>query len=117
MNLLNNGGRPLNLKPSRLWRDKIINIITFGTSFVNFNSRTKKINMRKLILCFSLLSFLSAFNALAIGEDSTKKNGSLPSILVKDMNGQPVNFAEFITPGQITVVSFWATWCKPCIVE
>lgn len=73
--------------------------------------------MQKLFLLFSLLSFLTFNNALGSDEDSVKKSNSLPAISVKDLNGQPVNFAEFAANGQITIVSFWATWCKPCLQE
>ena len=73
--------------------------------------------MRKIILCFSLLSFITCYNAIASGEDSTKKSSSLPAIQVKDLNGQSINFADFAANGQITVVSFFATWCKPCVEE
>ncbi len=73
--------------------------------------------MRKLFLSISLLSFLAFNNVMATGDDSAKKTMSLPSVSIKDMNGQPVNFAEYVTSGQITIVSFWATWCKPCLQE
>ncbi|MFM9944326.1 MAG: TlpA family protein disulfide reductase [Bacteroidia bacterium] len=71
--------------------------------------------MSKKLITLSLILCSAAF-ANATGSDTAKTN-SLPSVVVKDLNGQPVNFSEFITPGQITVVSFWATWCKPCLVE
>lgn len=70
--------------------------------------------MQKLLT----LSFILCFAAIANASDSdTSKTNSLPAVSVKDMNGQPVNFAEFVTKGQITIVSFWATWCKPCLIE
>lgn len=72
----------------------------------------KKISILSIILFFSALSQIQAKD-----DDTAKVASSLPSVSVKDLNGQPVNFAEFAAKGQITVVSFWATWCKPCLVE
>ena len=70
--------------------------------------------MQKLITITLLLCFAAFANA---NDSDTAKSNSLPSVSVKDMNGQSVNFAEFANNGQITIVSFWATWCKPCLVE
>lgn len=70
--------------------------------------------MKKFLTISILLCFAGFSKA---GDSDTAKSNSLPSVAVKDMNGQPVNFSEYVTKGQITVVSFWATWCKPCLVE
>jgi cytochrome c biogenesis protein CcmG/thiol:disulfide interchange protein DsbE len=73
--------------------------------------------MKKIIL-FTFILFCSALNQLSAKDDDTAKVAStLPAVSVKDLNGQNVNFAEFASNGQITIVSFWATWCKPCLVE
>lgn len=43
----------------------------------------------------------------------------LPSSLtVETTQGQKVSLKEYIAKkGKVTVVSFWATWCKPCTNE
>ena len=69
--------------------------------------------MQKLITITLLLCFAAFANA---NDSDTAKSNSLPSVSVKDMNGQSVNFAEFANNCQITIVSFGAIWCKPCLV-
>ncbi len=47
--------------------------------------------------------------------DST--SSALPEKVVKNIDGEDVSLASYGTNGKITIVSFWATWCKPCIKE
>ena len=42
---------------------------------------------------------------------------SVPDIDVKDMEGNSVSFKAAIDTNKLTIVSFWATWCGPCIKE
>ncbi len=38
----------------------------------------------------------------------------LPSVQLKDINGNSVNTAELNNDGKPFVISFFALWCKPC---
>lgn len=42
---------------------------------------------------------------------------NLPSVKVKDLKGKIVNIQEIDNEGSPIVISFWATWCKPCKKE
>lgn len=42
---------------------------------------------------------------------------SLPSVIVKNLQGDNINSNTFDNDGNPIVISFWATWCKPCIKE
>ena len=61
--------------------------------------------MKKSIL--SLLLFALMFQVSA----------QLPKIKLKDVKGNSVDVSQISNNGKPIIISFWATWCKPCKAE
>lgn len=41
----------------------------------------------------------------------------LPSVDIKTLEGMVFNTGDIANEGQPILISFWATWCKPCVKE
>ncbi|NNF38208.1 MAG: redoxin domain-containing protein, partial [Gemmatimonadetes bacterium] len=35
-----------------------------------------------------------------------------PAVEVEDLDGNTVQIADYIEPGKLTLLEFWATWCE-----
>lgn len=44
-------------------------------------------------------------------------NPALPDVAIKTITGEIVRTADFSNGDAPIILSFWATWCKPCIRE
>lgn len=68
--------------------------------------------MKKIVLLFSLLL---AINSAARAQ--SKSGTPLPAVDVKTTDGKTINTSKFANDGKPMIISFWATWCKPCKKE
>ena len=57
------------------------------------------------------------FTILLSYEISFSQERSLPNVEVKTLEGSAFNIQELENKGKPMVISFWATWCKPCKKE
>ena len=44
-------------------------------------------------------------------------SAQLPNVKLQDINGNTVQTGEISNDGKPVVISFWETWCKPCLRE
>lgn len=67
---------------------------------------------RTLIRMKHFLFVLTIISATALHAQTT-----LPEAMVEDVNGIRSSTTTFENDGAPMIISFWATWCKPCLKE
>lgn len=70
--------------------------------------------MKKLAFSIALILLVS----VAFCQEKTLKNyGKLPNVTLKNLDGQSFSTANITNNGKPIIITFWATWCKPCLKE
>ena len=77
---------------------------------VSLRELIKNNKMKRTLI--SILFILA--NTICIAQT---KNTTLPSVNIKSVEGKTINTESFENQGNPIVISFWATWCKPCAKE
>ncbi|MBZ0274287.1 TlpA family protein disulfide reductase [bacterium] len=64
----------------------------------------------RLAAAIALLALVCAASAYALSE-----GGAAPAFTLTDADGKPMSLSDH--KGRVVLMSFWATWCLPCLKE
>ena len=59
---------------------------------------------------FGILTFFAVISL-------TAQNNTVPTVDLKKPDGTIVSSDSILNNGKPIIISFWATWCKPCVKE
>ena len=71
--------------------------------------------MKKLIIGLAVLTGFVLISSRSISVTTSSKK--IASVKIKNIKGKTVNTKDFHNNGNPFIINFWATWCKPCIIE
>lgn len=64
----------------------------------------------------NFLFLIILISTLVIAQDENRTGRKAPNFKLEDVDGKSFNLKNEIGQGPI-LLSFWATWCKPCVEE
>lgn len=64
--------------------------------------------MNKSVFIFVIAVFFLFITNLTVADSP------VPSVDIRNLDGQSVDLKDVVKNDKITVISFWATWCSPC---
>lgn len=107
--------------PNIIFKDTIGNTINsdevmdmFMKYSITIKQNTRSDGKRELTLVPSVRTAIDKIPAADISENKYR-NTPLPEFKLKDLNDVP--FTRDSIKGRITIINFWFTGCKPCIIE
>jgi cytochrome c biogenesis protein CcmG, thiol:disulfide interchange protein DsbE len=66
-------------------------------------------------ICFFIIGvFLLSFS---FAQNTETKTRTIPAIDIQTIDGEAFNTSKISNDGKPIIISFWATWCKPCVKE
>ncbi|MBL0315290.1 MAG: TlpA family protein disulfide reductase [Flavobacteriales bacterium] len=65
--------------------------------------------MKKILLLGLIATLFLSMN--------TRQTASIPSIVLKDLDGNSIDTGKLTNDGKPIMICFWATWCSPCKKE
>lgn len=73
----------------------------------------------KPTLCLSIMFLCCMAAVFGQNEPATNPIGlkKIPSVEVKTLDNKTFNTKDISNNGKPIIISFWATWCKPCVNE
>ena len=63
------------------------------------------------------LSIIALFVCGTVTIANAQNTAKIPAADVKTIDGKIINTANLSNNGKPMIISFWATWCKPCKKE
>jgi cytochrome c biogenesis protein CcmG/thiol:disulfide interchange protein DsbE len=72
--------------------------------------------MKKLSLLFALAIGIIGVSSM-MNTDDGGIGKTMPSVMLDNLDGEQINSADLENGGNPIIISFWATWCKPCRLE
>ena len=73
--------------------------------------------VNRIVVILAVVAALSCSPAVSGGGGGAEVDSTgLQSLMLDDTKGRPIDFAELVGK-KVLVISFWATFCKPCKSE